>query len=116
MNPIRFAAGVEDAGDEPLLVEFTVVECIGAGAKNAPTPAVGTGMDREWVGREQNNETVVFGEDGLGFRAGTRQMVGKNAREGALGDSIEDSQGLTHNPLTVRMRARAVSGESAFSG
>jgi hypothetical protein len=43
-------------------------------------------------------------------------MAGKNAWDIALGDSIEDSQGLTHNPLPVRMRARAVSGDSAFSG
>ena len=48
MNPIRFAAGVEDAGDEPLLVEFTVVECIGAGAENSRAPAVKVGMKSEF--------------------------------------------------------------------
>jgi hypothetical protein len=43
-------------------------------------------------------------------------VVGKNARDVALGDSIEDSQRLAHSPLSVRMRMRAASGVSAFSG
>ena len=44
MNPVGVAAGVEYAGDQPILVEFAIVEHIGGGAKNAYAPTCG----REW--------------------------------------------------------------------
>lgn len=76
--------------------------------------------EREWIASglvsSRTTQAVVFGEDGFGFRAGARQVISENAREVAFGDIIQDSQGFTHNPLSARMRARAVSGESAFSG
>ena len=116
LNPVGVAAGVEDAGEEPILVEFAIVEHIGDGAKNAHAPTVRAGAEGKRVGLKQNDETVLFCEDGLGLRAGARDVVGKNARDVALGDSIEDSQRLAHSPLSVRMRMRAASGVSAFSG
>lgn len=74
------------------------------------------GMDGKRVGLEQNDETVVFCEDRLRFRARPWQVVGQNAWHVALGDIGQDAQGLAHNPLSVRMRARAASGDRAFSG
>jgi hypothetical protein len=69
MNPVRVAAGVEEAGEEPIFVELAIVERLGAGAKNAPAPTVRAGMEGKRVGLEQNDEFIVFGEDGLSLCA-----------------------------------------------
>jgi hypothetical protein len=69
MNPVRVAAGVEEAGEEPIFVELAIVERLGAGAKNAPAPTVRAGMEGKRVGLEQNDEFIVFGEDRFGFLA-----------------------------------------------
>ena len=36
LNPIGVAAGVKSVGDEPMLVEFTKLERVGAGIKKSP--------------------------------------------------------------------------------
>jgi hypothetical protein len=69
MNPVRVAAGGEEAGEEPIFVELAIVERLGAGAKNAPAPTVRAGMEGKRVGLEQNDEFIVFGEDGLSLCA-----------------------------------------------
>lgn len=57
----------------------------------------------------------MFGEDGFGFRAGARDVVGRNARDGALREIIEGSPGLAHDPLSVGRRARAALGDRFFT-
>lgn len=79
LNPVGVAEGVEDTGDEPIFAELAIVERIRARAKNAHTPAERAGMEGERVGLKQTEESVVFGEDGLGFRAGALQVVGQYA-------------------------------------
>lgn len=69
MNPVRVAEGVEDTGDEPIFAELAIVERIRARAKNAHTPAERAGMEGKRVGLEQNDEFIVFGEDGLSLCA-----------------------------------------------
>ena len=71
MNPVGVAAGGEEAGDEPLLVEFTVEECIGAGAKNASAPTVRAEVRGEFLGM------VVVA---LLERAGVRELERSSSR------------------------------------
>jgi hypothetical protein len=96
VNPIRGAAGGKDPGDEPLLVEFAIVERLGAGAKNVPAPTVRAGVEGKRVGLQQNDETIVFGEDGL-----SRCARGGRWQARMLGTSRSATSAKMRRPLLI---------------